>query len=188
MKLKNICIAVVALALAAGMTACGGSASSAAASSTSEAASASTAVSEAASSEAASSEAASSEAASSEAASSEAASSEATSSEAASTLPPKFNAHSVHNRIAKGRCTLFCAAAFLIAQKDLNALRVRYGHNQRNDFFRDTGSSADAPVSHFMKKDRRTKPCTAVSLRLRSKLPSIIFQELRGSEQGRRQR
>ena len=75
MKLKNICIAVVALALAAGMTACGGSASSAAASSTSEAASASTtAVSEAASSEAASSEAASSEAASSEAASSEAAS------------------------------------------------------------------------------------------------------------------
>ena len=52
MKLKNICIAVVALALAAGMTACGGSASSAAASSTSEAASASTtAVSEAASSE-----------------------------------------------------------------------------------------------------------------------------------------
>ena len=85
MKLKNICIAVVALALAAGMTACGGSASSAAASSTSEAASASTtAVSEAASSEAASSEAASSEAASSEAASSEAASSEAASSEAAS--------------------------------------------------------------------------------------------------------
>ena len=71
MKLKNICIAVVALALAAGMTACG---SAAAASSTSEAASASTAVSEAASSEAASSEAASSEAASSEAASSEAAS------------------------------------------------------------------------------------------------------------------
>ena len=47
MKLKNICIAVVALALAAGMTACGGSASTAA-SSTSEAASASTAVSEAA--------------------------------------------------------------------------------------------------------------------------------------------
>ena len=77
MKLKNICIAVVALALAAGMTACGGSASSAAASSTSEAASASTAVSEAASSEAASSEAASSEAASSEAASSEAASGQA---------------------------------------------------------------------------------------------------------------
>ena len=72
MKLKNICIAVVALALAAGMTACGGSASTAA--SSSEAASASTAVSEAASSEAASSEAASSEAASSEAASSEAAS------------------------------------------------------------------------------------------------------------------
>ena len=67
MKLKNICIAVVALALAAGMTACGGSASSAAASSTSEAASASTAVSEAASSEAASSEAASSEAASGQA-------------------------------------------------------------------------------------------------------------------------
>ena len=62
MKLKNICIAVVALALAAGMTACGGSASSAAASSTSEAASASTtAVSEAASSEAASSEAVSTE-------------------------------------------------------------------------------------------------------------------------------
>ena len=50
MKLKNICIAVVALALAAGMTACGGSASTAA--SSSEAASASTAVSEAASSEA----------------------------------------------------------------------------------------------------------------------------------------
>ena len=74
MKLKNICIAVVALALAAGMTACGGT-SAASASSTSEAASASTtAVSEAASSEAASSEAASSEAASSEAASSEAAS------------------------------------------------------------------------------------------------------------------
>ena len=71
MKLKNICIAVVALALAAGMTACGGT-STASASSTSEAASASTAVSEAASSEAASSEAASSEAASSEAASSEA--------------------------------------------------------------------------------------------------------------------
>ena len=69
MKLKNICIAVVALALAAGMTACGGT-SAASASSTSEAASASTtAVSEAASSEAASSEAASSEAASSEAAS-----------------------------------------------------------------------------------------------------------------------
>ena len=57
MKLKNICIAVVALALAAGMTACGGT-STASASSTSEAASASTtAVSEAASSEAASSEA-----------------------------------------------------------------------------------------------------------------------------------
>ena len=72
MKLKNVCVAVVALALAAGMTACGGSASTAA--SSSEAASASTAVSEAASSEAASSEAASSEAASSEAASSEAAS------------------------------------------------------------------------------------------------------------------
>ena len=33
MKLKNICIAVVALALAAGMTACGGSASTAASSS-----------------------------------------------------------------------------------------------------------------------------------------------------------
>ena len=67
MKLKNICIAVVALALAAGMTACGGSASSAAASSTSEAASASTtAVSEAASSEAASSEAAYYEAATNE--------------------------------------------------------------------------------------------------------------------------
>ena len=49
MKLKNICIAVVALALAAGMTACGGSASTAA--SSSEAASASTAVSEAASSD-----------------------------------------------------------------------------------------------------------------------------------------
>lgn len=64
MKLKNICIAVVALALAAGMTACGGSASTAA--SSSEAASASTAVSEAASSEAASSVAASSEAAESE--------------------------------------------------------------------------------------------------------------------------
>ena len=68
MKLKNICIAVVALALAAGMTACGGT-STASASSTSEAASASTtAVSEAASSEAASSEAASSEAASGQAA------------------------------------------------------------------------------------------------------------------------
>ena len=51
MKLKNICIAVVALALAAGMTACGGSASTAA--SSSEAASASTT---AVSSEAASSE------------------------------------------------------------------------------------------------------------------------------------
>ena len=38
MKLKNICIAVVALALAAGMTACGGT-SAASASSTSEAAS-----------------------------------------------------------------------------------------------------------------------------------------------------
>ena len=57
MKLKNICIAVVALALAAGMTACGGT-SAASASSTSEAASASTtAVSEAASSEAASGQA-----------------------------------------------------------------------------------------------------------------------------------
>ena len=41
MKLKNICIAVVALALAAGMTACGGT-SATAASSTSEAASVST--------------------------------------------------------------------------------------------------------------------------------------------------
>ena len=82
MKLKNICIAVVALALAAGMTACGGSASSAAASSTSEAASASTtAVSEAASSEAASSEAASSVAASSEAAESEAAAASVVSTE-----------------------------------------------------------------------------------------------------------
>ena len=38
MKLKNVCVAVVALALAVGMTACGGSASSAAASSTSAAA------------------------------------------------------------------------------------------------------------------------------------------------------
>ena len=61
MKLKNICIAVVALALAAGMTACGGT-SAASASSTSEAASASTtAVSEAASSEAASTSAAAAE-------------------------------------------------------------------------------------------------------------------------------
>ena len=33
MKLKNVCVAVVALALAVGMTACGGSASSTAASS-----------------------------------------------------------------------------------------------------------------------------------------------------------
>ena len=82
MKLKNICIAVVALALAAGMTACGGT-SAASASSTSEAASASTtAVSEAASSEAASSEAASSEAASSEAASTSAAAAELTTVEA----------------------------------------------------------------------------------------------------------
>ena len=38
MKLKNVCVAVVALALAVGMTACGGSASSAAASSASAAA------------------------------------------------------------------------------------------------------------------------------------------------------
>ena len=43
MKLKNVCVAVVALALAVGMTACGGSASSTAASS-SEAASTSTSV------------------------------------------------------------------------------------------------------------------------------------------------
>ena len=49
MKLKNICIAVVALALAAGMTACGGSASSTTASSVASSAAAS---SEAASSEA----------------------------------------------------------------------------------------------------------------------------------------
>ena len=61
MKLKNICIAVVALALAAGMTACGGSASTAV--SSSEAASASTT---AVSSEAASSEAASTSAAAAE--------------------------------------------------------------------------------------------------------------------------
>ena len=54
MKLKNVAVAVVALALAVGMTACGGSASSTAASSTSEAVSSSVA----ASSEAASSEAA----------------------------------------------------------------------------------------------------------------------------------
>ena len=55
MKLKNICIAVVALALAVGMTACGGSASSTTASSVASSAAAS---SEAASSEAAASEAA----------------------------------------------------------------------------------------------------------------------------------
>ena len=58
MKLKNVCVAVVALALAVGMTACGGSASSTTASS----AASSVASSAAASSEAASSEAASSEA------------------------------------------------------------------------------------------------------------------------------
>ena len=88
MKLKNVCVAVGALALAFGITACGGSASPTAASfcvadypSTSVAAeaeeSASSAVAEenGSSSEAASSEAASSEAASSEAASSEVASS-----------------------------------------------------------------------------------------------------------------
>lgn len=51
-------------------------------------------------------------------------------------LPPKFNAHSVHNRIAKGRCTLFFVQRpFWLRRKILNALRVRYGHNQRNDFF-----------------------------------------------------
>ena len=70
MKLKNVAVAVVALALAVGMTACGGSASSTAASS-----------SEAASSVAASSEAAS-EAASSEAASTSAAAGELTTVEA----------------------------------------------------------------------------------------------------------
>lgn len=58
MKLKNVAVTVVALALAAGMTACGGSASSTTASS----AASSVASSAAASSEAASSEAASSEA------------------------------------------------------------------------------------------------------------------------------
>ena len=86
MKLKNVCVAVVALALAVGMTACGGSASSTAASS-SEAASTSTSVAaeaeESASSAVAEENGSSSEAASSEAASSEAASSEAASSEAA---------------------------------------------------------------------------------------------------------
>ena len=73
----------------------------------------------------------------------------------------------------------------MIAQKDLNALRVRYGHNQRNDFFRDTGSSANAPVSHFYEKRPPHKAMYSSPSRLRSKLPSIIFQELRGSEQGR---
>ena len=77
MKLKNVCVAVVALALAVGMTACGGSASSTAASS-SEAASTSTSVAaeaeESASSAVAEENGSSSEAASSEAASSEAAS------------------------------------------------------------------------------------------------------------------
>ena len=76
MKLKNVCVAVVALALAVGMTACGGSASSTAASS-SEAASTSTSVAaeaeESASSAVAEENGSSSEAASSEAASSEAA-------------------------------------------------------------------------------------------------------------------
>ena len=73
MKLKNVCVAVVALALAAGRTACGGSASSTAASS-SEAASTSTSVAaeaeENASSAVAEENGSSSEAASSEAASS----------------------------------------------------------------------------------------------------------------------
>ena len=71
MKLKNVCVAVVALALAVGMTACGGSASSTAASS-SEAASTSTSVAaeaeENASSAVAEENGSSSEAASSEAA------------------------------------------------------------------------------------------------------------------------
>ena len=71
MKLKNVCVAVVALALAVGMTACGGSASSTDASS-SEAASTSTSVAaeteENASSAVAEENGSSSEAASSEAA------------------------------------------------------------------------------------------------------------------------
>ena len=146
MKLKNICIAVVALALAVGMTACGGSALP------------------------------------------RLLPLRLLLLRLLPPLPPKFNAHSVHNRIAKGRCTLFCAAAFLIAQKDLNALRVCYGHNQRNDFFRDTGSSANAPVSHFYEKRPPHKAMYSSPSRLRSKLPNIIFQGLRESEQGRRQR
>ena len=96
MKLKNVCVAVVALALAVGMTACGGSASSTAASS-SEAASTSTSVAaetEENASSAVAEENGSSEAASSEAASSEAASSEAASSEA---VEPTTAEYTVYN-------------------------------------------------------------------------------------------
>ena len=48
---------------------------------------------------------------------------------------------------------------------------MRYGHNQRNDFFffRDTGSSADAPVSHFYEKRPPHKAMYSSPSRLRSK-------------------
>ena len=118
MKLKNICIAVVALALAAGMTACGGSASTAA-SSTSEAASAAaqseaTSTSAVAEENSASSEAAS-EAASSEAASevsSEAASSEAASSEAVSTEEAASADAAAVTTVNAGKLTMSTNAAF----------------------------------------------------------------------------
>ena len=95
MKLKNVCVAVVALALAVGMTACGSASSTAA--SSSEAASTSTSVAaeseEDASSAVAEENGSSSEAASSEAASSEAASSEAASSEAAEPTTAEYTVY-----------------------------------------------------------------------------------------------
>ena len=101
MKLKNVCVAVVALALAVGMTACGGSASSTAASS-SEAASTSTSVAAEAEENGSSSEAASSEAASSEAASSEAVSTEEAASADAAAL----------TTVNAGKLTMSTNAAF----------------------------------------------------------------------------
>ena len=47
-----------------------------------------------------------------------------------------------------------------------NGLRVRFGHIQRKNHFkfRDTGASADAPVSHFHRRGRNGKQQLSVFL------------------------
>ena len=47
-----------------------------------------------------------------------------------------------------------------------NGLRVRFGHVQRKNHFkfRDTGASADVPVSHFHRRSRNGKQQLSVFL------------------------